>query len=471
MGEVHSLRPNDRLATVEAEQQLLGAILGDNNLFAAVGDMLLPEHFSDPVHADIYRACGSRITRGHVASPVILKSVMAGHEGLAALGGAAYLVRMLGASVSAGHIRDYALMILDAASRRGLIAACEEAVNGVSGGQDTTEASSGLLHALQRLPEASASSTMSLLRAATMAVEQAVEAYQGNRTYLKTGIKALDEVIKGLGPGDYMLLGGASSMGKTSVAIEIARNVAASGKGVAFVSREMSEEQLATRMASTVARLPYSGLRSAEELSENEMERWVKSFVEIQSLPIRIIPKHVRDMAAIHAAVIRARAEFGAETGLGLVIVDYAQLVRGAGKTRFEQMTDVSIGLKTLAGLLKVPVIALVQIDRNIGERDDKRPQMTDIRESGQFENDADQVVFCFREEYYLKRSGPKPSKDGQFSTEAIADWEAQMSAVRNVMELIVRKNRHGGVTTVKVGFHEATNKFWHLGEQPEMEF
>jgi replicative DNA helicase len=473
MTEIHHLRTTQQqeFHNTEAEQQLLGAVLSNNDLFPMIGDLLLPEHFHDPVHRDIYKACQSRIMRGHLADPVTLKAVMAGHEGLAQIGGPAYLVRLVGFAISPRYIRDYAMMVIDAASRRALDRACQEAMEANFRGADTLECVSGLLGALQRLPEATGqASTMSLLKAAFVAVEQANEAYQGNRTFLKTGLDDLDAIIKGLGPGDYMLLGGASSMGKTSVAIEIATNVAKTGLGVVFVSREMSEAQLATRIAASESRMPYAGLRNAETMIEDDFRKWVEAFHKIGSLPVRIVPSHVRDMAAIHAAVIRARAELG-EAGLGLVVVDYAQLIRGQGKTRFEQMTDVSIGLKSLAGLLQVPVIALVQIDRNIGERDDKRPQMTDIRESGQFENDADQVVFCFREEYYLKRGGPKPGRDGQITTDAVADWVAACDAAKNKMELIVRKNRHGGLGVATVGFHDATNRFWKIENQQDMGF
>lgn len=457
------MRPQDPLVNPEAEQQVLGAILSDNGLFIVVGDALLAEHFGDPVHADIYRACASRITRGHLADPVTLRVVMQAHAGLAELGGPAYLLRLVASSISKRHIREYASIVIDTAARRSLTLACQEAAGRVSEGADTGEVSAGLLSALQRLPEtAGQASTMTMLKAVTLAADQAAEAYQGKRTFLRTGIRALDYIIRGLGPGDYMLLGGASSMGKTSVAVEIAKNVAQAGHGVAFVSREMSEEQLATRLASAESRVPYAALRSAEDMQEGDFRKWLEACKTVAELPIRIVPRHVRDIAAIHAAVVRARSEFG-ERGLGLVVVDYAQLVRGQGKGRYEQMTDVSIGLKTLAGLLACPVIALVQIDRNIGERDDKRPQMTDIRESGQFENDADQVVFCFREDYYLQRVGPKANKSGSITAEEQADWEARMKAVENQMELIVRKNRHGGLGTAKIGFHDATNKFWDL--------
>jgi replicative DNA helicase len=183
---------------------------------------------------------------------------------------------------------------------------------------------------------------------------------------------------------------------------------------------------------------------------------------------MRIIPKHIRDIAAGHAALRRVKREFGND--LAAVFVDYAQLVRGQGKSRYEQMTDVSIGLKTIAGMLECPVIALVQLDRNIGERENRRPQLSDIKETGQFENDADQVVFCHREEYWLERAGPKPGRDGKISADARADWEADLAAARNLMEIIVRKNRHGRLATATAGFHAPTNRFWTLEHQTPME-
>jgi replicative DNA helicase len=459
----------DGYLNAEAEQQVLGAILCNNAAFDLVGDVLLPEHFGDPVHARIYEICGARIAKGHLVSPVALKTILESDEGLKTLGGMGYLVRMAGAAISIGAVREYAKIIIEQACRRALAQAALEAQEALRTGSDSGDIKSGLLHALHALPEVSGDETsFSLLKAVTDAVEGAVRSYQGHSSFLTTGIGPLDRIIRGFGPGDYCVLGGATSMGKTSLALEIAGNVAVKQrKGVCFVSLEMNRTELATRMASAVARVPYSELRSASDMEESQFRKWVEASQSISDAPMRIIPKHVRDLPAIHSAARKAQRELGA-VGLSLIVVDYAQLVRSGGKGRYEQMTDVSIGLKHLAGMLGVPIIALVQLSRTIGERDDKRPQLSDIKESGQFENDADQVVFCHREGYWLQRQGPRADKSGQITEKSRIDWESDMAAVKNVMELIVRKNRHGKLGTAQVGFHDATNRFWDLGGEQE---
>jgi replicative DNA helicase len=454
---------------VEAEQQLLGMILCDNGAFDLVGDVLRPEHFGDPLHARIFEICAQRIGKGHLVNPVSLKSILENDEGLKAVGGPGYLARMAGAAISPKAAKEYARMIVEDAVRRALAVATQEAGLSLQAGGEPQEVKMGLLHALHALPEAYGDeTTFSLMRAVTEAVDAAVKSYQGENSFLKTGIPALDQIIRGLGPSDYCLLGGATSMGKTSLALEIAANVAIKQrKGVCFVSLEMTRQELATRMASAVARVPYTDLRSASDMSEESFRKWVEASQSIADAPMEIIPKHVRDLPAIHAAARKVQRQMG---NLSLLVVDYAQLVRAPGKGRYEQMTDVSIGIKHMAGMLGVPVIALCQLSRDIGQRDDKRPQLSDIKESGQFENDADQVIFCHREGYWMQRQGPKLDKAGQVTDKARIEFEADLAAVKNVMELIVRKNRHGKLGIAQVGFHDATNRFWRLGERNDVD-
>jgi len=455
---------------VEAEQRLLGAILCNNDVFDMVSDIIEQEHFLDPVHARIFQISKTRIVRQHLVSPVTLRHTLEGDAGLTELGGPQYLVRMAGIACSKVEVRDYAKIIVEGAVRRRLAEASTEALSSLDGGGEADEVRAGLLHALYALPEGhSEQSSVSLLKAVTKSIEQANEAYQGNTTYLKTGVPALDAIIKGLGPGDVMLLGGATSMGKTSLALEIAGNVSIKQrKHVGFWSLEMSDDQLATRLQSAYSRVPYAAIRDAGTMDEDDFRKWVDAGREISTAPMRIVPKHIRDIAAGHAAMRRVKRELNGK--LDLAIVDYAQLIRGTGKSRFEQMTEVSIGLKTLAGMLECPLIALVQLSRTIGERDDKRPQLSDIKETGQFENDADQVVFCHREGYWLERQGPKLDKSGQITNEARNDWEADLRNVKNVMEVVVRKNRHGRLATAQIGFHDATNRFWELSGDPDQE-
>jgi replicative DNA helicase len=463
MNEVARLKVDLDGAVVAAEQQLLGAILADNSLFDRVADILTVEHFFDPVHARIFAICAARITKGHLSSAPALMPIMQDDEGLRELGGPKYLVRLVGAAIPAFMVRDYAVVVVEHCVRRRLSQVSHDTVERLQSGEDTSAVKAALQTALFALPEAAGQeSSVSFTKAMTDAIEQANEHYQGNATYLKTGIAALDNIIRGLGPGNTMLIGGTTSMGKTSLALEIASNLAIDRGGhVGFWSLEMSHEELATRLASQRSRVPYAELRDPAQMSESDFRKWVEAGFAINNAPIRIVPKHVRDLAAGHAAMRRIKREFGGR--LDLVIVDYAQLVRGQGKEMRERMTEVSIGLKAMGGLLGCPVIALVQLDRRIGERDNKRPVLADIKESGQFENDADQVVFCHREEYWLERQGPKAGKDGVVSATNQADFEADLKASRNLLELIVAKNRHGRIATARVGFHAPTNRFWSL--------
>ena len=466
MSQIHAFNPSGETKhhNIEAEQAVLGAILCNNALYHKVAGFLLPDHFFDPVHAKIFDLSGARIRKEHLASPVTMKNLLEDDEGLEALGGANYLIRLAGAAVGSSAIIDYAQIVVDVAIKRMLDAAMVAARDGM-GGSDLDVTIARLQAALHAIPLTSGGETsISLMKATTDAVSQAVEAYQGRKGMLKTGFRTLDAILKGLGPGDLMLLGGATSMGKTAAAIEMADKVSFSGgRSVAFWSLEMEPEQLSARMASSRSRVPYAALREAETMDEADFRRWTEAAREVSGGAMRIIPKRIRDIAAGHAAIKRASHEVGEGAPLSLIVVDYAQLIRGDGKTRIEQMSSIPTALKTMAGLLKVPVIALVQLDRNLGERDDPRPHLRDIKESGQFENDADQVVFCHREDYWLQRKGPKVGRDGTVSDGDRADYESDLLAAKNRMELIVRKNRHGKLATAEVGFHAPTNKFWDL--------
>jgi replicative DNA helicase len=464
-GDDQSMNAHNPIMNVEAEQQLLGALLLNGDKLDRVSDILEPEHFAEPLHGRVYDLIRKRVLKGHLASPTAIAPLLMDDITLKDLGGLVYLIRLAGAAITSASIRDYAKVVIEQAARRGLKEAALGAVDGISGGVDAQEVKAALLTALQRLPEpAGEESSVSFLAAMTRAVEKAASAYQGDTSTLKTGIFELDDIIKGLEPGDLCLVGGTTSMGKTSLALEMASKAAIDRVlRVGFWSLEMSDVQLATRLASARSRIPYAALRDAGTMMEADFRKWTTAAQDIHSAPIRIVPKYVRDLAAGHAALRRVKREF--DGCLDVVIVDYAQLIRGPGKSRFEQMTEVSIGLKALAGMLECPVIALVQLDRTIGDRDDKRPFLSDIKESGQFENDADQVIFCHREAYYLERQGPKADKSGNISTEAMADWKADLAACKNHMELIVRKNRHGKLDSCTIGFHDATNRFWSLSD------
>lgn len=456
---------------IEAEQQLLGAMLVDEGAaaFFKVSDFLRSEHFAEPLHARIYDLISRAAADGRRVSPVTMKLDLAGDEGLKELGGPSYLARLAGAAAASPTVKDYALAVVEAACRRALQEGAQEAMSMLSGGRDSQDVRSALVRALQALPEAGRESSSSLLAAVVDATQAALGEYQGTSSYLRTGIAALDGILKGVGPGNYCLIGGAPSMGKTSVAVEIACNLSESPEtpGV-FVSLEMSKAEVANRVISRHSRIPHSAVRDAANMPEADMRKWIESSQAVGKMfNLRIVPPHVRDMSSIYGAVRRAALDLPAGK-VGFAMIDYAQLIEGAGKSLYEKMTAASKEIKQLARALDCPVFTLVQLSRDLGQRQDRRPHMYDIRDSGQFEQDADQAIFCHREIYWLEREGPRPDKMGKITDEARAVWAGDMERWKGRMELIVRKNRHGKIGTAEVGFHEATNRFWRLGEDAE---
>lgn len=464
----------DGTINIQAEQQLLGAILINPDAYYRVSDFVTAEMFFDPVHQRIWNLCVSRFKADHLVSPVALRHLMADDAGLEALGGPAYLVRLAGAAISSAAARDYGMILLDCMQRRKLLDALQAAQRGLVSGADLQEVSGAVEGAMAGLLTAEARKpTTSFLSAMTSAVDEMVRAYQGEGIGLMTGISDIDEVTGGLLPGDYIVLGGATSMGKTALALGIINNVAQRGYGVGIASIEMREESLAQRILSAHSAVPYNRMRSGD-LSQNELRRALESAAEIQDLPIEIMGPHVRDIGAIYATARRQKAilDVRAPKKFGLLVIDYIQLVRGPGKNQIERMQEVSPAIKALAKLLNVPVIALGQIGRNVGEREDKRPHITDLSDSSQIEKDADTIILAHREHYYLEREGAPRGKDGKVKTEALVDHEAALKATWPQMDALIRKNRAGPIKDVKIGCDIATNRFWSLKEdQPEMEF
>ena len=447
------------LYSPELEQQLLGALLADNDRFHEISGKLNVEHFGDPVHADIYRNIATRITKDHLASPVTLKVDMEDHEGLKELGGPQYLVRMLGASMVGSQIKHYADEIIQLWHRRTLDRAFMDAAEAIRAGQGADEARAALELLLTTMPATyGQENTISMTKMLTATIENINEAYSGRTSTITTGLKSLDDKLGGLFRQNLIIIGGRPSMGKTSLALEIATSNAKEGMKVAIVSLEMSGDELGQRMLSEHSGIPYFTYR-ANNLSEDQMRRTIESAKDISTRPIAIVPKHIREVASIYAALKKIKANMG---GLDLVIVDYLQLMRAKGSGRTEQMTEVSLQLKHFAGLLDVPVVALSQLSRQVENREDKRPMLSDLRESGQIEQDADVVLFCYRDAYYLERE-PKPKQPDD-----LADHEAALIASRKIMEVNIAKQRMGAIGTVKVGCDMTTNRFWDLNKPSE---
>ncbi len=461
--------------SIEAEQQLLGALLTNNDVYDKIASILKPHHFYDPVHARIFETAASRISKNNLASPVTLKAFFEEDEGLKELGGPAYLARLAGAAISAFAVRDYAQMIYDLAVRRDLIELGQEISSKAARVEIDSEPKEQIVEAEQKLyllAEQGQSETgfQSFLKAVTDAVNVANAAYQrdGGLAGVSTGLADMDKMLGGLHKSDLLILAGRPSMGKTSLATNIAFNVAKTykrgklpdgaegavdGGVVGFFSLEMSAEQLAGRILAEASEISSHKIRQGD-LDEGEFRRFVDAAKELEACPL-----FIDDTAAIPIAQLAARARRLKRThGLDVLIVDYLQLVRGTSENRVQEIGEISMGLKAIAKELNIPVIALSQLSRQVESRDDKRPQLSDLRESGSIEQDADVVMFVFREEYYVEREKPSDHE-----LDKMAEWQDQMSRLHGKAEVIIGKQRHGPIGTVELSFESQFTRFGNL--------
>jgi replicative DNA helicase len=461
--------------SIEAEQQLLGAILTNNDIFDRVAAIIGPQHFYDPVHARIFETAAARITRNALASPVTLRAFLEEDEGLKELGGPAYLVKLAGAAISTYAARDYAQMIYDLAIRRELITLGHDIAGRAARVEIGSEPADQIVEAEQKLynlAEQGKSDTgfQSFLRAVKDAVDVANAAYQrdGGLAGLATGLDDMDQKLGGLHRSDLLILAGRPSMGKTSLATNIAFNVARAyrrgqlpdgtqgavdGGVVGFFSLEMSAEQLASRILSEAAEIPSHKIRRGD-MDEEEFRRFVEAAKSLESCPL-----FIDDTAALPISQLAARARRLKRThGLDLLIVDYLQLVRGTAENRVQEIGEISMGLKAIAKELDIPVLALSQLSRQVESREDKRPQLSDLRESGSIEQDADVVMFVFREVYYKEREKP-----GDHEMEKMAEWQEAMARLTGKAEVIIGKQRHGPIGTIELSFEDQFTRFGNL--------
>lgn len=461
--------------SIEAEQQLLGAILTNNDVFDRVSSVIGPKHFYDPVHARIYETAATRIGRNMLASPVTLKTFLEDDEGLKELGGPAYLARLAGAAISSFAARDYAQLIYDLATRRELIQLGRDITDKAARVDVDQEPRDQIVEAEQALYTLAEQGVaeqgfQSFLAAVTEAVTVANAAYQreGGLAGLATGLTDLDKKLGGLHKSDLLILAGRPSMGKTSLATNIAFNVAKAykkgigqdgteeavdGGVVGFFSLEMSAEQLAGRILAEASEISSHKIRQGD-MTEAEFRRFVDAAKELEACPL-----YIDDTAAIPISQLAARARRLKRThGLDVLIVDYLQLVRGTSDNRVQEIGEISMGLKAIAKELNIPVIALSQLSRQVEARDDKRPQLSDLRESGSIEQDADVVMFVYRGEYYAEREKPDDS-----NMEAIAAWQSKMENLHGKAEVIVGKQRHGPIGTVELSFTAEFTRFGNL--------
>jgi replicative DNA helicase len=472
-------------SNAQAEQALLGALLANNKAYERVSEFLAPEHFADPIHGRIYQAIARRCEANQIADPVTLRAEFE-HSGiLEEVGGTAYLAQLLSAMVGIINAGDYGRTIRDAWLRRQLIDIGEVMVNRAFGTEPELDGIKQIEAAEQTLYDLAAhggtdGKAMSFKDALVAAIESANKAFrnQGAVSGLDTGLRDLNKKTGGLHPSDLLILAGRPGMGKTALATKIAfgaaRAILANARidnpnalpkqCVAIFSLEMSADQLATRLLAEEVRVSADKIRRGE-ISAKDFDNFVKVSREISDIPLVI-----DDTPALTLSALRTRCRRLKRTqGLGLVVVDYLQLMRPAAGTKPEnrvlEISQITQGLKAIAKELAVPVLALSQLSRAVEAREDKRPQLADLRESGTIEQDADAVMFIYRDEYYLQQKEPKIvafDRDDKYQ-EAMEKWKTDMQSVYQKAELILAKQRHGPTGKIDLFFEGEFTRFADL--------
>src|SRR5579875_3453318 len=464
---------------LEAEQALLGAVLFDNAAYERLTDRLDARHFYEPFHQRLYAAMEEHIRKGQLAEPIVLMERFRADAAFEALGGLRYLADLVDRAPPAANAGDYARVIYDLALRRDLIriggeiaATAEKDVEVEA--RDQIETAEQQLYSLAESGTAS-SGFVTFADALHGAVEMTAEAFSrdGGLAGVSTGLMDLDKQIGGLHPSDLVILAGRPSMGKTALATNIAFSVArnyawepqpdgskktVNGGVVAFYSLEMSAEQLAMRLLADASGVSSDRLRKGE-IDQHEFARVRDAALEIQQAPLFIDATGGLSMAKLAARARRLKRQHG----LDLIVIDYLQLVTGDGSrsdNRVQEVSMITQGLKALAKELSVPVIALSQLSRQVENREDKKPQLSDLRESGSIEQDADVVMFIYREAYYKNRTEPREG-----TPEHLA-WQEEMDQIRHIAEVIIGKQRHGPIGTVKLHFNENITKFGNLARE-----
>ncbi|MBC8269156.1 MAG: replicative DNA helicase [Rhodospirillaceae bacterium] len=464
---------------IEAEKSLIGAIFANNKAYEKVSEFLFPEHFVIAQHGVIYDACSKLIEKGQIADPVTLKRYFEQDESLAEIGGPAYLVELAGSVVSIINAGEYGRIIYDLHLKRELIGLGEDVVNRAYGGDVEDEATRQIEAAEQTLYDLATTGNyeggfQSFRESVVAALNMAEAAHKrdGALAGVTTGLLDVDTMLGGLHPSDLLILAGRPSMGKTALATNIAYNAAYThhqtggeqGAVVGFFSLEMSAEQLATRIISEQTQTSSDSIRKGK-ITTPEFDRLVAISQTLHDMPI-----FIDDTPALTVSALRTRARrLKRQHNLGLIVVDYLQLISGSSSSRndgrVQEVSEITRGLKTLAKELEVPVIALSQLSRAVEQREDKRPMLSDLRESGSIEQDADVVMFIFREEYYLERKGASQHEnesDDKFFLRQQRN-EERLEKVRNIAELIIAKQRHGPVGTVNLQFTGEFTRFSDL--------
>jgi len=487
---VHALNPSNAPTSwrqvphnIEAEQALLGALLINNDAYDRVSDFLKPEHFYESLHAKIYEVISSLIGLGKLANPVTLKPFIPADEKIGEITVFNYVVRIATEAVTIINAVDYGRTIYDLYIRRSLINLGEDVVNTAYDAPVDLSPAKQIEEAEQRLFQLAevgryGGGFENFSSALTKAIDMAAAAHKRSSKLsgIATGLHTLDERMGGLQPSDLIILAGRPGMGKTSLATNIAFNIANAfqtqqtdereeereGGIVGFFSLEMSSEQLATRIIAEQAEISSSKIRRGD-INEDDYTKLLRATQKMQSVPL-----YIDQTGGISIAQLAARARrLKRQSGLHVLVIDYVQLMIGtsrrASENRVQEVTEITTGLKALAKELNVPIIALSQLSRQVESREDKRPQLSDLRESGSIEQDADVVLFVYREEYYLKNQEPKPG------TQEHLEWQAKMEDIFGKAEVIIAKQRHGPTGTVQLAFQGEYTRFSDLAQNSHL--
>ena len=448
---------------IEAEQAVIGSILVTNEIFDEINTIIESSNFFDPMHQKIYGAIENLIYKGMLANPITLKNYFEDEKD--ELDVPEYLVKITKFSTSVRQTIEYSKIIYDMFVRRELIKISEETIDTAkindlnTNGQNIIEKSERSLFDLAEKGSFN-SSLVKFDSAMKQTIEMASAAYknEGGIVGVPTGLRDLDDKLGGLHQSDLIIIAGRPSMGKTSLATNIAfnaaKNIQDTGKksSIVFFSLEMSSEQLSTRILSEQARIGSNDIRRGR-ISNEQFDQFLETSKNISELPL-----FIDETPAINIAAMSNRARrIKRLHGLDMIVVDYIQLMKGTSSNkdgRVQEISQITQGLKAIAKELAIPVLALSQLSRQVEQRDDHKPQLADLRESGSIEQDADVVMFVYREGYYLQRKEPREA------TVEHAEWQAKMNEVSHLAEIIIGKQRHGPIGKVTLEFEERFTKF-----------
>ena len=459
------LNNNQIPKNIEAEQTVLGSILENNELFDEITDEINEGYFYDTVHQKIYKVISNLISKGLLANPVTIKNFFNNNEELTEIGGIEYLLKLTKVSTTKNQIKHYSKLLSDLYIRRQLIKISEETLEDSKNKELDITGTNILENTERKLFEIAERgefqrSFVTFKDALKETIDMATAAYRNDQGIVgvPSGLTDLDDRLGGLHKQDLIIIAGRPSMGKTALATNIAFNAAENIQkkdkktSVAFFSLEMSSEQLSTRILSEQSRIKSNDIRRGK-INQEDFEKFIEASKNLENLPL-----HIDDTPAITISALSNRARrLKRKQGLDLIVIDYIQLMKSSGyrnEGRVLEIAEITQGLKALSKELDVPVLALSQLSRQVEQREDKKPQLADLRESGSIEQDADVVMFVFREQYYLEKQEPK------LGTAEHVEWQEKMNQVHNQAEIIIGKQRHGPTGLIKLEFESAFTKF-----------